>query len=866
MSNPSTPVVSGINGFTVQGGCRNITTISGSTSSSTVVTGDSQNGASTTTVTTIGKTVTYPNGNLDDTANADGNSTWINATTTNVEQPMSLTQANSEIDFDIPLTTAASSPWVDLFREPTILDEPGVPTPCGLKFGPSNFVRSVTATPSLATNLTNGNGGLEDSYAASDANGYYTYFSAAYGATYPGVKDLRNSSGTKPASIGICLGLVPLVWNATLQAYDQNTTQKTVTTTTNGVQGAPDAQPPSGTTTASGSPVNYIVPAGNIHFSGSAGQQITYRIQYADPVSNPTGAAAGNWCTYDEKYMGPKNNGPFIYYNWNDNLHAAPVQLNNFMTSSPLVFNYSDPRTSRFGAYSNGTDNYGVNIGVWETPLTTRGQNGTYSTFGIPYGWAGPTNGYSAAPSAAAANQNAIWTFRPDEQSGFSVGYNTLTPTPNNAWGWYYKSNSPNVSLFRPGLLCQNNPLSTLYNSLNSFGFFNGATNGGVAAQTSSPAANIFYADPDGVVRRGMSAYVQPSLALTFDRSPAVARPAGTPSGIPLNWAHTFNATGQAVPNTFSVTASTPGGTATVAMDGSSRPVILNRPFRSVAELGYVFTGTPWRNLDFSTPESGSSALLDAFCINDTNDPNGLVAGKINLNTRQASVLQAVLAGAYKDELNASSAYTSNYYTPTSSSAAIVTQAINGGTSTIGSADTIAKALVSRTTDSANIATGSGPLRNVAELVGKYNSSVAVTASNGGTMPGTGKTAYDGGQSYTGFSGTATTVSGTAPSATPNNLSSVLWKDNNASATLATYATMVCPRYREATVRALSNAGTTRVWNLMIDVIAQTGRFPSSAGSLANFNVEGERRYWVHVAIDRYTGKVLDQQIEEVKE
>ena len=52
----------------------------------------------------------------------------------------------------------------------------------------------------------------------------------------------------------------------------------------------------------------------------------------------------------------------------------------------------------------------------------------------------------------------------------------------------------------------------------------------------------------------------------------------------------------------------------------------------------------------------------------------------------------------------------------------------------------------------------------------------------------------------------------------------------------------------------------------MIDVIAQTGRFPSSASSLTSFNVEGERRYWVHVAIDRYTGKVLDEQIEEVKE
>ena len=52
----------------------------------------------------------------------------------------------------------------------------------------------------------------------------------------------------------------------------------------------------------------------------------------------------------------------------------------------------------------------------------------------------------------------------------------------------------------------------------------------------------------------------------------------------------------------------------------------------------------------------------------------------------------------------------------------------------------------------------------------------------------------------------------------------------------------------------------------MIDVVAQTGRFPSNAKTAADFAVEGEQRYWVHVAIDRYTGKILDRQIEEVKE
>jgi hypothetical protein len=52
----------------------------------------------------------------------------------------------------------------------------------------------------------------------------------------------------------------------------------------------------------------------------------------------------------------------------------------------------------------------------------------------------------------------------------------------------------------------------------------------------------------------------------------------------------------------------------------------------------------------------------------------------------------------------------------------------------------------------------------------------------------------------------------------------------------------------------------------MIDVIAQSGRYPSTANNLAHFIVEGEQRYWVHVAIDRFTGQVIDKQIEVVNE
>ncbi|HEY8966000.1 MAG TPA: hypothetical protein VIM58_06130, partial [Candidatus Methylacidiphilales bacterium] len=73
---------------------------------------------------------------------------------------------------------------------------------------------------------------------------------------------------------------------------------------------------------------------------------------------------------------------------------------------------------------------------------------------------------------------------------------------------------------------------------------------------------------------------------------------------------------------------------------------------------------------------------------------------------------------------------------------------------------------------------------------------------------------------------------------------------------------------REAAVRALAETANTRTWNLMIDLVAQSGRYPEREASSSGdpFVVEGERRYWLHIAIDRYTGEIVDQQLELVSE
>ena len=54
----------------------------------------------------------------------------------------------------------------------------------------------------------------------------------------------------------------------------------------------------------------------------------------------------------------------------------------------------------------------------------------------------------------------------------------------------------------------------------------------------------------------------------------------------------------------------------------------------------------------------------------------------------------------------------------------------------------------------------------------------------------------------------------------------------------------------------------------MIDVIAQRRKYKPNAPDLtaSNFIVEGEKRYRLHVAIDRYDETVIGQQLEEVNE
>jgi hypothetical protein len=638
----------------------------------------------------------------------------------------------------ITFSIPATTTGAGFFRESTLLNKPD---PGSISFfGPpvgSNVAASGTVTVSSGTAFNN-----------NQITSYYKGNCYVNNAFAPSC--IAPSSTTdNQLYLGFNFGVVPL--------WFPHPSTTTITTTT-----------PMVMTTA-------VTVGGNTNF--------TYQLQYQDPITS------GKWDTYDEKFLPISICGP-----WGGG-YGMNSPLNTFLMGSQNTANYSLSAAGTGGSGASGWGYYDLiemdHYLVVADPRTARFSSAVFTSGQTSAGLAAPPYQYSEAESRwVDLSQNALTSARPDFNAGWDVLGNATS-----GLGFYNMGNTGslggNVAGYAP-FFAQN------WVSANYSG--NTGLCVGDSQSTGIPGPQ-YYADPDGVVRRGSAAY---SNAPGSPASTSV--PPAAFNGLPLQTSTKYALSGSTV-------------VVTPITDYSSRPIVLNRPFRSVAELGYTFSGTPGKNIDFSTPESGYAALLDVFCINDTNDPNGLVAGKVNLNTRQAPVLNAILTGAYRDEFGAATA-------PVISSADAALMATSSASATYG--------LITRTTSSTS---PYGPLRNVSELVGKY-----VNSSN---ITGTSPVAVDGSLSYSGFSADFNSIATTDASSPNRNL---------------------VQRFHEASIRALTNSGTTRVWNLMIDVIAQTGRFPSSASSLANFNVEGERRYWVHVAIDRYTGKVLDEQIEEVKE
>jgi hypothetical protein len=584
-------------------------------------------------------------------------------------------------------------------------------------------------------------------------------------------KRVESASLTGNTYYGILVGDVPISRFATVSINGTNTTCILQTST---IRRAP-------------------IQAG---ISADVNENITFKMQYRDP--------SGNWVTYQDAYARsaltdiPSHT---LFVNAAEYGSSSGTYENRFYNPLMIGINGSGPQLTapRGGPYDPRSSRFGTPIsGKFSDDDPTLNGNPTLDAL-TKVNNSNP----SAAQSKAVGSSNFVLmkTQRPTTARGQNNNYKLPCSEYGNGamaqMGWYSSVNwqassgNPGNSAFSDGLLSQNNPAAKVLGK-------------------DSSQLSIYYEDADGICRRAMGAYVPVS-------GNAAGRLTNTLSSIGLPMA-TSGAT-------FT------GGILTPNSQSQSRPILLHRPFRSVGEMSYAFRGTPWKHIDFFTPESGDSAMLDFFCVNEP-PADGIVAGKFNLNTRQAPVIQAVLSGAYRDEFH--------------NLAAGIPDTVNHLSTE--EAERIANLLISITNGTDP---WKGPLSNVADLVGRYYPGAgSITAPEvyqytkpGSTTPHT----------YTGFSAA---LSGTA--ATQDG--SDVWSVGSTS------SSRNIQRFRETPIRALSACGQTRVWNLMIDVIAQSGRYPRTATSLDQFIVEGEKRYWVHIAIDRFTGQVIDQQAELVNE
>ena len=287
-------------------------------------------------------------------------------------------------------------------------------------------------------------------------------------------------------------------------------------------------------------------------------------------------------------------------------------------------------------------------------------------------------------------------------------------------------------------------------------------------------SSSTYYADPDGVVRPGMGAYTGGNSGSPASGGYPQADDSGTTS---------FNIR-------------------------NSRPVMLNRPFRSVADMGYASRGAPWKNVDFFPHQfSGDAALarsLSAWTRRHSLCRNaGLYRCRPQCLTQTAVRLARRSPRPQHPAEDRSSRPCSTARSNRRLSTSPARMPPGAQTRRPRASDQIGSADMGPLASSLTALTAATPLVNRGE--------------SGHQM------------------------------ATPS------------SPTTAQRRTIISRPDRESAIRALADVSNTRTWNLLIDLIAQTGRYPSSAGKLDQFNVEGERRYWLHVAIDRYTGKVVSQ-------
>ena len=223
------------------------------------------------------------------------------------------------------------------------------------------------------------------------------------------------------------------------------------------------------------------------------------------------------------------------------------------------------------------------------------------------------------------------------------------------------------------------------------------------------------------------------------------------------------------------------GANGMLSNETATRPIVLNRPFHSIGEMGHAFRDLPWKSIDFFSERSGDSALLDVFCISESPD-DGLVANRVSLNAASNAVLRALMKEGLRRDAG-------------------------GSDGTSASEDLLSDEELNDLVAAIRSTRNAAPFLNRSELVSRVMAALPL-------------------------SGTSFTIK----------------------------------RQREAVIRALADMVETNNWNLMADVIAQTGSMRPGGSTAADFIPVAEHRRWHFFSIDRSTARIVDQTGEDCAE
>ncbi len=330
-----------------------------------------------------------------------------------------------------------------------------------------------------------------------------------------------------------------------------------------------------------------------------------------------------------------------------------------------------------------------------------------------------------------------------------------------------------------------------------------------------------FYSDPDGLVRPGDAFLLRRWIDLLHELNPGSG---GTNDEWELDRRR------------FSIYS-----------NQAARPRLLNRPFQSVAELGYVFRDLPFRSLDLTSDESADRQLLDWFTLEESAmAENGqwrplVRAGVINpeaaIRNGTSEVLGTILTGA-------------SIAPPTYFHKYVESPLENNSKENIEdlrapgepNAPALLPPVLLSSRDAENI------IGELSDLTAPKDLTILQRAD---LIPALNRAADR-------------LLNGQAV-----DLEKPMARNISTAGEFADFSGgmstpfSVIKSEREATIRALADVSNPRTWNFLIDIFLQTGKFtPGSPAEAGEFMVRSQRREWHSVAIDRFTGAVIDHQKE----